>query len=41
VAEVDGVADGDRALVSGEHLVAPLVFHGRADVETITAAIVP
>ena len=40
-AEVDCVADGDRACVFGEHLIAPVVFHGRANVETFVAAVVP
>ena len=41
MAEVDSVVDGDCSHVFGEHLVAPVVFHGGANVETVVAAVVP
>ena len=41
VAEVECVTDGDCACVFGEHLVAPVVFHGGAEIETVAAAVVP
>lgn len=41
VPEVDGVADGQGAGVLTEHLVAPIVLEGWADVESFPTAVVP
>ena len=41
MSEVGSVADSGRAGVFGEHLIAPIVFHGGANVETFVAAVVP
>ncbi len=41
VPEVDGVADGQCAGVLYEHLVAPIVFCSRVDVESFPTVVVP